>query len=409
MAKSYSKVAAGTFVLNKHEPIHSWYSYLEGYSSCLIEDLIDRLVNERGIKSVYDPFCGTGTTSLVASSKGLDSYYSETNPFMRKVIEAKINSVRSLIENDILAKGLLDFRQKVVKTDLDTFPEIEEWGGFEKFFLSDNLAKLLYLKDLIDEFDTDSDTKEILQIALASIVVRSSRMKRQGDLRFAKDGEKKDEDNNVIDNFIKKLEAMIKDISSSKNIPKKNTVCLADDCRFIESENCFDCAITSPPYLNGTNYIRNTKLELKLCDFIHTEKDMPKFHSKGIIAGINNVSKRSAISSIPAHAIDYVEKLIPVAYDRRIPEMVAGYFSDMNAFISKLSGGLKDGGVFIMDIGDSQFAGVHIPTHEILSNICKDHGLTLVGEEILRERRSKNGMVLSQRLLTFELDKAAKK
>lgn len=409
MAKSYSKTAAGTFVLNKHESIHSWYSYLEGYSSCLIEDLIDKLIEERDIKSVYDPFCGTGTTSLVASSKGLESYYSETNPFMRKVIEAKINSVKSLIKNGLRSKNLLSFKQKVVKTDCDAFPIIEEWGGFEKFFTPDNLAKLLYLKGLVDEFNADSDTKEILQVALASIVVRSSKMKRQGDLRFAKDNEKKDEDNSVINNFIEKLDTIIKDIDSSNNIPKKNTICLADDCRFIDVENCFDCAITSPPYLNGTNYIRNTKLELKLCDFIHTEKDMPKFHSKGIIAGINNVSKRSAISSIPTHAIDYVEKLIPVAYDRRIPEMVAGYFSDMNAFISKLSSGLKDGGVFIMDIGDSQFAGVHIPTHEILSNICRDHGLTLVGEEILRERRSKNGMVLSQRLLTFELDKAAKK
>ena len=29
----------------------------------------------------------------------------------------------------------------------------------------------------------------------------------------------------------------------------------------------------------------------------------------------------------------------------------------------------KYGGIFVMDIGDSQFAGVHIPTHDILSEI----------------------------------------
>ena len=40
MGKSYSKAAAATFGLNKCEPIHRWYSYLEGYSSCLIDDIV---------------------------------------------------------------------------------------------------------------------------------------------------------------------------------------------------------------------------------------------------------------------------------------------------------------------------------------------------------------------------------
>ena len=66
---------------------------------------------------------------------------------------------------------------------------------------------------------------------------------------------------------------------------------------------------------------------------------------------------------------------------------------------------MRDGAPFIMDIGDSQFAGVHIPTHEILSRICEKHGFTLCQQEILRKRRSKNGMTLSQRLLKFRLHK----
>ena len=73
MKKKYSKAAAATFILNKEEPIHSWYSYLEGYSSCLINDLILEIGVEN-IKKVYDPFGGTGTTPLVASFYGIKSY-----------------------------------------------------------------------------------------------------------------------------------------------------------------------------------------------------------------------------------------------------------------------------------------------------------------------------------------------
>lgn len=91
------KEKGGTFSLNKSEPIHRWYPYVEGYSSCLIaEELKKFLVLKPNIETIYDPFCGTGTTSLVASTYGIESFYSESNPFMQTVIETKVNVVRIL-------------------------------------------------------------------------------------------------------------------------------------------------------------------------------------------------------------------------------------------------------------------------------------------------------------------------
>lgn len=111
MRNNYSKAAAATFVLNKGEPIHRWYSYLEGYSSCLIDDIVVEIGPEN-IHAIYDPFCGTGTTSLVASAHGIKSYYCETNPFMQQVIEAKINCVKRLRESGIGSKYLREFLAK---------------------------------------------------------------------------------------------------------------------------------------------------------------------------------------------------------------------------------------------------------------------------------------------------------
>ena len=198
---------------------------------------------------------------------------------------------------------------------------------------------------------------------------------------------------------------MICDIQYHKAMVKCGTTKVSDDARKNDYVNAFDCVITSPPYLNGTNYIRNTKLELKLNDFILSEKDLPRFHSKGIVAGINNVSKRTTIDTVLPVVEPYLEQLQPVSYDARISKMVAGYFRDMDMVIQKLSTSIKPGGLFTMDIGDSQFAGVHIPTHQILSNICTQYGFYLYDEEILRERRSKNGMILTQRLLRYRLEK----
>ena len=402
MKKKYSKAAAATFILNKEEPIHSWYSYLEGYSSCLINDLILEIGVEN-IKKVYDPFGGTGTTPLVASFYGIKSYYCETNPFMQQVIEAKINSVKRLKEGNINARYLKDFLYNIKNYKFNFEFENINWNGFEKYFSLEVLFKLKELKKEILKI-SEKDSQNIALLALASVTVKASKMIRKGDLRFAKDKEKKEGDEDIVSNFVLKLETIIDDIENN-DIVKEETIRLADDSREINIENEIDCVITSPPYLNGTNYIRNTKLELKLTDHIFDEKDLPKFHSKGIIAGINNVSSRKTQVEVLDIVKPYIEKLQPVTYDKRIPIMVAGYFYDMKNVIKKLAKAMKNNGYFIMDIGDSQFAGVHIPTHEILIEICKEFGFELYEEDILRERRSKNGMTLSQRLLKFRLNK----
>ncbi len=393
------KEKGGTFSLNKSEPIHRWYPYVEGYSSCLIaEELKKFLVLKPNIETIYDPFCGTGTTSLVASTYGIESFYSESNPFMQTVIETKVNVVRMLDVNIAIPK-LLEYRALIRTIKIESF---SSWNGFEKFFGESQLNELLTIKKLISQED-DVLVKCILTLALSAIVVKVSKMTRRGDLRYATEKEYREE--SVLDCFIDKLDEMICDIQYHKAMVKCGTTKVSDDARKNDYVNAFDCVITSPPYLNGTNYIRNTKLELKLNDFILSEKDLPRFHSKGIVAGINNVSKRTTIDTVLPVVEPYLEQLQPVSYDARISKMVAGYFRDMDMVIQKLSTSIKPGGLFTMDIGDSQFAGVHIPTHQILSNICTQYGFYLYDEEILRERRSKNGMILTQRLLRYSLEK----
>src|SRR5574344_3105208 len=127
---------AGTFQLNKLEPIHNWYSYVEGYSSCLVVDELKKLKN---IKTIYDPFGGTGTTPLVGVQENITSYYSESNPFMLSVIDAKINSVKNLIENGNGSKYLNEFYKKIEEQNFTYNNQKITWDGFEKYFNQDVL------------------------------------------------------------------------------------------------------------------------------------------------------------------------------------------------------------------------------------------------------------------------------
>lgn len=396
------KELSGTFVLNKIEPIHRWFSYMEGYSSVLVEREIEK-VGFDNIKKLYDPFGGSGTSLLVASEHGIVPYYSETNPVMSFICQTKINGVRKAKKDSTIVSALGQLYKNIEQLEFK-YTEDLKYDGFEKFFENSRLCEILQILECIGQCNNQTAI-DIAKVAVAGITTQISEMVRQGDLRYAKGKEKEKVNQNVKEVFLQKLTDIIEDIKN-EDIDLQCDVTLAnEDSRKIDLENEIDCVVTSPPYLNGTNYIRNTKLELKLLGFVSDEKDLPNLHSKGIIAGINSVSKRNGEIEPLECVKPYLEKLEPVAYDKRIPIMVAGYFKDMSEVIRKLSIALKPGGKFIMDIGDSQFSGVHIPTHEILETIAVQFGFEKYEEEVLRTRRSKNGMILSQRVMRFEIRK----
>lgn len=396
-----ANLTTGNFELNKSIAIHRWFEYLEGYSNTLVDNELEKLGWQENT-SLFDPFGGSGTSLISASSKKIIPYYSETNPVMSFICSTKINSVIQARKDSSILEAIKSHKN-VVLNNLCLLDKLPDYQGFEKFYNKENLITLLSIKAEIEKL-SNQYAKNLCKVGLASIDVKASIMVRHGDLRYAREKELQSKPNNIIDLYCDKLQQIIDDIESNELKLFHNVTLLAEDARSIDADNLFDYVITSPPYLNGTNYIRNTKLELKLLDFINTEKDLPALHSKGIIAGINSVSSRSIIKVLePIKPL--LEKLTPVAYDKRIPLMVAGYFFDMNTVFEKLSKGLKNHGKFIMDIGDSQFSGIHIPTHEVLELLAEKNGFKKYDEEILRKRFSNNGMELSQRVLRFELIK----
>lgn len=392
----------GTFVLNKKEPIHRWYKYDEGYSPNFIYKEISNLPFVP--RTLFEPFAGSGTTPLVASSLGIKSYYTEMNPFMRFVTDVKINITRNTIsKKESVLEELKKFSEKIQNTNIPEIIDIKR-GGFEKFYLPEVLTAVTYLKEEISKLN-DEDCKELALLALAAIAVKISKMKKHGDLRYAKDTEKKPEDYDVKANYLNKLNQIIEDITHLELKNYEESICVGNDARTAQLPMNVDCIITSPPYLNGTNYIRNTKLELNILDFVVDESSLKLLHSEGIIAGINNVSKRREVINHIEELDPILKRLEPVSYDVRISKMIIGYFNDMNDFFKNAAKILRHEGVLILDIGDSQFAGIHIPTDTLLSIIAKKHGFDLYEEEILRTRRSKNQMILSQKVLRYQLKK----
>jgi len=226
-------------------------------------------------------------------------------------------------------------------------------------------------------------------------------MVRAVDLRYKKTKQNKLD---VYELFNQKIEKSIKDLNhvGDVSIPK-NHFYNEDICNMGDHLNQFigkiDFLITSPPYLNGTNYDRNTKLEMGFLEMIKSDEDLKNLRTKMIIAGINSTHTNNKYKKELKFLDDLIEKVKTNAYDRRIPIMVKGYFNDMNLALENISNLMKEGGRGVFVIGDSQFGGVYIETDLILAKICELNSLKVESIDVVRERRSKNGMKLRESLI----------
>ncbi len=396
-----------TFRGGKELPLQSWYPYLEGYSPDFVKYIIDQYINDN-TKVIYDPFSGTGTTPLVASGLGYTAYYSEVNPLLQVLTNIKskarsikhrgniIEAIKVIIKNlkeDILRQ---EESQELKRSYSNTF-------GKSKFFSENIFSYILktrtYLNDL---YFKDTFLSELTTVAVLSSLVENSFLKRQGDLRFRR-GKEFDEllETDYFESIKKRLIKMAEDLEVIE--PMEAPTIITEDARTIGKLPFLgiDAVITSPPYLNGTNYFRNTKIELWFLGYLKGPADLSNFRRLAVTAGINDVSlstKKIIENPKLKKLLNLLEKK---AYDKRITKMVHDYFADMDTIFRNLKNQLNKKAVLAIDLGDSIYSGVHVKTDEILISVLKNIGYSFEREVILRKRQSNNGQELKQVLLIF--------
>ncbi len=284
-----------TFRSSKKMPIHRWYPYVEGFSSDYLRGLLSASIAP--ISKVYDPFAGCGTTLVEASREGIRSYFSETNPFMCFVAQTKVNASIKAKANWTWSKNILyQYLAKLRSSEFGKLADLTSLDSYRRaflgrrFFESPHLRQLLAAKALAREIsDEHEEIRDLLLLAIASVTVACSNMARRADLRRRRPDEYKGRIVNVVNSISEKVREIMDDIEQTSLLARTSMACY--DVRTLPDQyaDAFDLAITSPPYLNGTNYTRNTKLELWLLDYIKSEKDLPSLRSNVVPSGITEV------------------------------------------------------------------------------------------------------------------------
>lgn len=398
-----------TFAGGRDEPLHNWYPYLEGYSPAFVEAVIGHYSPQS--TTVFDPFAGTGTTPLTASRLGKEAFFSEINPVLQYLIASKVTALRLHDkERTFLAERLLALADDIVCSLDYSVPDVQlrhaykMTFGSSQFFDNEVFEDVLQFRTLIDNIrSTDPAVGRFLTVAVLRSLIPASRLIRKGDLRFKTDAESARDCADIRASVTDALRNIALDIRSLTRISKVPILLLENAKNLpIIPRASFDSVITSPPYLNGTNYFRNTKVELWFLRCLKHSDDLARFRFASLTCGINDVTIRKPIIELPSCAEGVVARLKENAYDSRIPRMVACFASEMRLILQALADHTQKDGTIVIDIGDSAYAGVHVPTDRIVEESLDSAGFKLSDEVVLRQRYSRSRMKLTQKLLVFK-------
>lgn len=407
-----------TFRGGRGSPLHEWYPYLEGYSPEFVTSVIDSFAPHA--RDILDPFCGSGTTALVSAMRGGVGYYSEVNPSCRYVIEAKALAITlSSKERNRVAEQLHGLTSNLPKSIGNTERDealakaFRAAFGERPFFRPEVFDAILKARSFADELLKDDPvTGRFFTVGVLRCLVPCSLLVRRGDLRFMNEKELARGLPNFFDELSFSLDLIASDLIDAEAAPGR-THLVTGDARSVR-ENIpgkVDAVVTSPPYLNGTNYFRNTKIELWFLRMLASKSDLRKFRDSAITSGINDVTRkklslaRSSETRFHSTLLNETLKLLnEAAYDMRIPAMVENYFYDMHDVLAALPSVLNEGGVIAIDLGDSVYSGIHVPTQDILAEMLQNSGFHLDETVVLRERQSRDGARLSQTLQVFSAE-----
>jgi len=353
------------FSTNTSAPYHQWFNYREGFSGQLVLELI-KLSGAQKSEYIVDPFCGSGTTNVVATLNGYNTIGLDVNPMSAFIANAKITYYTDI---DLKNASLLHKKALKHKT-VKQFPEYLE---IEKYFDSNNLQELLRIKTFIDTIP-NSSAKTILLIAFISIIIDCSNRKRDGNgLRIQ---HSKIADVNLA--FSNKVKLILEDIEKEQSSPGPKGYGLYGnafdfyDTHIKPMDNVkVGTIIFSPPYANSFDYFESYKLELILGGFAKGMKEVNKLRQNAIRSFVGNRMKSSSNNKFVELLAKEIEKTLPEkekrtgkvdTRTRKVPNMIRSYFYDMHEVIRQCSLSLDAGKRVYIVVDQSAYVGTIIPT-----------------------------------------------
>jgi DNA modification methylase len=372
------------FAENFSVPKHNWLRYKEGYASQLVINIIRENSFDKS-KIILDPFCGVGTTNLVAQENGIENIGFDINPIAILASKVKTHHYSNYEIREI--RSFINSNQNSIPYKYKELPKV-----LQTSYTTDVLNKILMLKYTLIQIDNEN-VRSFLNLAFISIVEDCSiRVKDGNGIKLKKN---KVYVSNVFDFFKSKVELMLNDIqqhnyNTKSSFFEKSSIHFLKD--YVEAGSV-SLSIFSPPYANCFDYLEVYKLEVWLGGFANDYNDFSKYRNAAMRSHVNSGFDHTFNSFI--EDVDIISELISSfnIWNKNIPDMIRGYFDDMNRLLSQLYITLAKGGKVYIIIANSVYKGVIVPTDLLISRLAKKVGFEVVKIGVARKIRASSQQI----------------
>lgn len=382
-------------------PFQRWFRFKEAFSPRFVAESIS--MSRIPVRRLCDPFGGSGTTALCAQFAGIFPSTLELNPFMADVIRSKL----TVHDPRVVAEAVewVVSRSRKVEVDVAVLlagapGTLVEPGrpGEGRWVLNANVAdEILRLRESIEEAPFDGATRRLMKVVLGSRIVPFSNVVINGKGRRYRGGwrDRLHEDGAVSDSFEAEMAEVLRDLRDCGDRREDGFHFVEGDARSrtaeLLGEGASDMALFSPPYPNSFDYVDTLNLQLWILGYLRSGADNRT---------LRNATLRSHVQigrdhPLPAGSSPILDRTLSALSDVRkrlwhpqIPEMVGGYFGDMESVLAQLRDVVVPGGSVVIVAGDSRYAGIHVPVTEVLADLAGDLGFDVLERRTLRSMRA---------------------
>jgi DNA modification methylase len=401
-----------TFRSNESLPVHRWWPYVQGYSADFVRGVLEA-AELPARATVLDPFAGSGTTLVESRKAGARALGTELLP--PAVLAARVKTRFELAPGTLRAAAarLERTARRLTPGDLPFLRETR------RQFDPGVLAELTRLRDALPP--EGSPIADALRLAFGRILIPSSHLHRSPCLGY--DRRPATEGPGPFERFQRAVEEMADDLSGiaeERRAWGPPTRIVVGDARVAAwPRESVDLAVTSPPYVNGLDYVMNYKIDLAWLGYARSYADLAALRRAEVACDNLPRTETTAYLGVVGSPDPWLDEILPRIRDnvarkgsyRRedVHAVVHRYFADLVPVLLQVRDALRPGGKFVLVVGDSLLAGTYVPGDLLTARLGAALGYRIVSVEVARARRSgqRRSFVLRESVVTLERPRSA--
>jgi methylase of polypeptide subunit release factors len=300
------------------------------------------------VNCIADIFCGCGTVAFEAKRLDIDFWGCDLNPTAVLIAKAKSSNYDNVTTQKYFDTIIRKFDDKYLSysTPQVVNERISYW------FYQQEIRDLSLLKEcILTSVPIKSKYRYYFLCAFSNILKPTSKWLTKS-IKPQIDPQKKPI--SVRQAFVKQCKIMAKATADISEFPHAKKVIEQKDALTIKRRQFADLIISSPPYVTSYEYADLHQLSTLWLEYADDYRDL----RQNSIGSTHSVFDESIISSLNRSGRAIFDELSNV--DKSKARGVAKYYLDMQKITTICKSALRNNGMMLMVIGNTEYKGVHI-------------------------------------------------